>query len=463
MSFVVYDLIFLAAFTIFVVIFLYSRRKNLERQGWIYLYKTKIGINFIDKFAKKYEKILRPFQYVVLVSGYILLISICWLLAKTVYLYVTVPAISETIKAPPLAPLIPYFPTLFGLESFFPPLYFTYFIIVLAVVAVSHEFSHGIFARLNGLKIKSTGFAFLGPILGAFVDPDEKQLNKARKFSQMTVLAAGTFANMIMVIVFGIILVIFFNSGFTPGGVYFSGYSISAINVSVISGVGNLSADGSVPLDVNGTIYYTSQEVWDNTNKNNIGYLLAYDDSPAFRAKMQGAIIEIDGMRIKNYSELGSVIKSHKPGDEIFIRTAYSKSVGANPNINSYNITLGDRNGTAFLGISVSPLQTNGLMGWFYQNVFAKIKDPMIYYDSKWGELGWFVYYLLWWIVVINFFVALFNMLPLGILDGGRFFYLIIWGLTGKEKYGAKAFRIMTWLILFVFVALMVRWIWSLF
>ena len=52
MSFVAYDLTFLAIFTIFVVVFLSIKRKNLQRQGIMYLYRTKVGINFIEKFTK---------------------------------------------------------------------------------------------------------------------------------------------------------------------------------------------------------------------------------------------------------------------------------------------------------------------------------------------------------------------------------------------------------------------------
>jgi len=59
---------------------------------------------------------------------------------------------------------------------------------------------------------------------------------------------------------------------------------------------------------------------------------------------------------------------------------------------------------------------------------------------------------------VINLLVALFNMLPLGMLDGGRFFYLAILGITGSEKFAKKAFKFMGYLILFVFLLLMFMW-----
>mgnify|MGYP001580174059 CR=1 FL=1 len=43
-----YDLVFLAIFTIFIVWFLYTRRKNLDREGILFLYRTKFGIRAID-------------------------------------------------------------------------------------------------------------------------------------------------------------------------------------------------------------------------------------------------------------------------------------------------------------------------------------------------------------------------------------------------------------------------------
>ena len=82
----------------------------------------------------------------------------------------------------------------------------------------------------------------------------------------------------------------------------------------------------------------------------------------------------------------------------------------------------------------------------------------MIYYESSLGAFGWFVYYLLWWTVLICISVALVNMLPVGIFDGGRFFYLTVWSITGSEKVAKKAFAISTWVILALIAALMVKW-----
>jgi len=459
MGFMIYDLMFLAAFVLFVIVFLSTRKKNLTRQGILFLYKTQFGVRYIDKFAKKYKKILRPFQYVVLVSGYTLMAGILWLLIKTTYLYLTT-SISEVIRAPPVAPLIPYFPRLFGLENFFPPLYFTYFIIALAIVAITHEAAHGIYARFYKFRVISTGFAFLGPILGAFVEPDEKQMYNAKKKPQLVVLAAGTFANVLMTILFGVILGLFFTYTFVPAGIHITDYSITPVNVDDIFIIGESSeVDGFIELEVNGKKFFSRQDALDRAEEKDLIAMFVIDDSPAFRSQVQGAIIEIDGQRIDSYESLSNSLLGYSPGDEIHLKTAIIDS-GRQTVIEEreYDLILDDREGRAFMGVSFSEPSPRGLIGKVYVNTFAKIKEPLIHYESETGDLGWFVYYLLWWIVVINILVALFNMLPLGILDGGRFFYLTVWGLTGSEKIGSKAYKTVTWFLISLFLLMMIRW-----
>ncbi|MBI5804241.1 site-2 protease family protein [Candidatus Pacearchaeota archaeon] len=464
MTFQTYDLIFLGLFLIFVIVFLSTRKKNLHRQGILYLYKTQFGVKFIDKFAKRFEKILMPARYVVIGCGYLLTIVIVWLIVQSTYLYLKFP-IADTIKAPPIAPLIPYFPKLFGLESFFPPLYFTYFIIALAIVAISHEASHGIFARLEKFRIKSTGFAFLGPILGAFVEPDEKEMAKAKKFPQLSVLAAGTFANVVMTIIFYVLLAIFFTSIFSPAGAKFNSYSFSEVNVADLNVVGNSSIGESfVEVEANGVNYLAVAGSLESAMKNSQEKIIVFDDTPAIKNQIQGAIIEIDGKPVKNIEGLSSVLASYSPGDEIVVRTAIlEEGKGTIAETKSYEVRLGEKEGKAFLGVAFLGNSRGGIIGFVYENTFAKVKEPTTHYTSSLGDFGWFVYYLLWWIVVINILVALFNMLPLGILDGGRFFYLTIWGITGSEKVGKKTFKVVTWLILLMFLAMMIRWVMAFF
>jgi len=50
-------------------------------------------------------------------------------------------------------------------------------------------------------------------------------------------------------------------------------------------------------------------------------------------------------------------------------------------------------------------------------------------------------------------------MLPLGIMDGGRFFYLAVLSVTGSEKFAKGAFKFMTYAILFLFLAMIFYWL----
>jgi len=106
-SFVFYDLIFLTIFTLLVVLFLYRRRHNLQRQGILYLYRTRVGIKIMDWTVKKFGKILKPLEYVVITSGYILLAAMVWLLFRFTYIYTKFDVASQ-IKIPPILPLFPY-------------------------------------------------------------------------------------------------------------------------------------------------------------------------------------------------------------------------------------------------------------------------------------------------------------------------------------------------------------------
>ena len=60
--------------------------------------------------------------------------------------------------------------------------------------------------------------------------------------------------------------------------------------------------------------------------------------------------------------------------------------------------------------------------------------------------------------MVINLLVALFNMMPLGMLDGGRFFYLGVFGIFGSDKWAKRAYAAATYLILLMFALMMIFW-----
>jgi len=452
-SFWVYDVGFLISFSLFVAWFLRTRTKHLSREGIIFMYRTKFGIDAIKYIGDNFKRTLHALKYLIVGVGFVLMGAMIWMLGQTVAIYLLHPEITKLIKAPPIAPLIPYFPKLFGMESFFPPFYFTYFIVALAIVAIVHEFSHGIFMRLFKVKIKSTGMVFLGPILGAFVEQDDNSFKKKPKFNQMVVLAAGVFANVVFALIFYGLYVGFFFSSFAGSGYIFNSYGVAAVPLENITGfeeVGNLTK----VTTVNGT-YYLDDGLAVQLAQNDNDYLIAYPEAPAVLSGMKGAIIQADDVKITGQDKLREFLENKNPNERVVFKT---EDVDG---IKEYNILLGehpDDSSKAYLGVGHSVTQRRGVigksLGWF-----MSFKETSTLYKPTWdGEFVYFIYHLLWWVMIINLLVALFNMMPLGMLDGGRFFMLAIWGITGSEKFAKKAYKVAGWAILFVFVLLMFFW-----
>lgn len=456
MSFVLYDIAFLIIFLLFVIIFLYTRKHNLKREGLLYLYKTKLGLRLIENTTKKYPRILKSLQYIIIASGYALMGFMIWLLAKFAYVYLTSPYIAKELKIPVVMPLIPYLPEIFNI-TFLPPFYFTYWIIIIAIIAIPHEFFHGIFAKLNNVRIKSTGFGFLGPFLAAFVEQDDKQMQKSSKFAQLSILAAGTFANLITGIIFGVILLIFFASAFSPAGVYFNTYATSEVNLSSISSISNATINNQTFLQISAgnKTYFADISMSDIIKQNGAPHIIAYEDSPAFNTRLEGAIFEINGEKITNYQQLNASLSSKSPGDIITIRTTNEKS-----EIKEYTIHLAEKNNKAFLGIGFAEPSASRFFAWFY-SLIAKVKEPFVFYQSKIGDFGIFINDLLLWLVLLSFTVALTNMLPAGIFDGGRFFYLTLWAITGSKKIAEKSFKYVTTLLLVLLAIMLLKWVFA--
>ena len=467
--FLKYDFIFLTIFAVFIAVFLYSRKENLKKEGLLLLYKANWGIKLIDYIGKKAPKTFHVLSYVSITIGYFLMAAMIYLLGWIVYLY-TNPTFVQTIKIPPLLPLVPYLPQIFKLD-FLPPFYFTYWILIIAIIAITHEFAHGIFAAHNKVKIKSTGFGFfpffLPVFLAAFVEPDEKTMNKKSKFSQLAILSAGTFANLLTAILFFGILWIFFSLAFTQSGIVFDTYPYATIGISGITMINGIVLDnptyekiinltndkGFNKIDMQGQNFVAKKSFLEQ-QKNNEGNLILYYDGPAINAELESTILKINDVKIKNIDELRTELEKYSPGDKVTLNV-----IGRDGGDYNRDIVLGenpkDKN-RAWLGIGFSNQIRSGIIGTVYSTL--SFREQHIYYQPTFGASG-FIYDLLWWIILISASVALVNMLPVGIFDGGRFFYLTVLAITGKEKIAKRAFAWTTYSILAVFVILMLLWV----
>ena len=327
---------------------------------YMVLYRTKIGLLFMDKIAKKYPRAVQAFAFFSIVFGFLGMIAILVLLINGVYAFLFAGA------PPPVAPLFPGVKTVPGL----PVLSFFHWIIAIFILAGIHEFSHGLIARLYDVKVKSSGFAvfaFLLPIIpAAFVEPDEKELASKKSKEQLGVLAAGSFSNLIIAGIFFLIFVFVM----TP--------IASSITIS----------EGIVVRDI-------------------------VEGSPAFDSGIQKdeKISEINNAKVGNVNEFLEFLIDIKPGDRVLLKT----------DKNEYEIIASENDGKGYLGLSFSPERQ--------------------YVDEKYGVFGnvfsW-VALLFFWIFAANLGVGLFNLLPMGPLDGGKMFYLLCLNLFKKENTAKK-------------------------
>jgi len=455
------DIWLLILFVVGVTLFLILERKKLIREGPLFLYKTKIGLNIIETIAKKYKKTIKFLCYLSVGLGYIMMAVFTsfflYSMVKSIYLYFIHPRVIEIISAPPLMLLIPYFPKIFGVEEFFPAFPFMYFIIAIAIVAIVHEGAHGIVARYHGVKIKSTGFGFLGPILAFFVEQDDKQMQKSKIFPQLAILSAGVFANIGTMIVFLIILISFFHVSYIPAGVEFNSYSYATIpegsiqDLKATSEIILVGQENFTKILIENKSYFIKSIILEqNLLNRNINYSVnVYYDLPAIKNELRGVIVEMNGHPIKNLEDYKTEINKYASGEKIEITTNYQGNIENKQIVlnNPYNISGN------YLGIMVG---NSDSMNFF--RMFEFFKEKGTYYESKYNPiLANYIYYLLGWIVLINLLVALFNILPVGIFDGGRFFYLTILKISGKKKtaeLGSKiATKIFLALILLIFIA----------
>ena len=165
---------------------------------------------------------------------------------------------------------------------------FGYGIISLATVLVVHEFSHGIQAVGEKIPIKSIGLLLFAIIPGAFVEPDEEVLKKAKKSSKLRVYAAGSIANI----------------------------SLALIVLVLMS-----AASYGIP-------HYFEED--------GIEISRIVSDSPSDGILKDGMIIEaIDNIPINDSESYSNTISSFKPGDNISVQTdqgTYTIELSQNPN-----------------------------------------------------------------------------------------------------------------------------------
>jgi len=211
-----WNLISIIVFYSLIALFFFIKRKNVEVQSKIiFLYKTKRFNNLLKKIGTKFPRFWKWFGYAGIPVGFVVMFLIFgYLLYSLVKLFIVPQA------APTLSLVIPgvHIP---GSSIFVP---FWYGIIALFIVILVHEGAHGVVASALKQKIKSSGVGMMAVLPLAFVEPDEKKLEKQPAKTQLAIFSAGTMANFVtaaIVILLSLFLVApVVSSVIVPNGTY---------------------------------------------------------------------------------------------------------------------------------------------------------------------------------------------------------------------------------------------------
>ena len=201
-----------------IFILIYINRKKFDIHGVIALYKTKIGLKLMDRIANSCPRLLKFLSTTGIYLSFAGMIFITLFLLKGVYNLIFVPEAGPIMSLVIPGIKIPgfiYIPFWYGIISLF-------------IVIVIHEFSHGIIARLHKVPVTSSGVGMLAIIPLAFVEPDQKQLNKKSKKQQLSVFSAGPFSNILSAALIAL-LIIFCLAPLTNSILAFDGISIESV------------------------------------------------------------------------------------------------------------------------------------------------------------------------------------------------------------------------------------------
>ena len=242
----------------------------------------------------------------------------------------------------------------------------TYFLLSIPIVLVVHEGAHGIVATLEKIKIKTGGFAIFIAMFAGFVEPDEEEFDNAKKISRLRVIGAGATSNVIFA--FGLGLILLTNPMFAM----------------------------ILPEPLLGWFYESPEGVL---------VLSLIEGGGAEKAGMKenDIITNIGDVRIISPMDFQKV--DLKPGQTVDVTI------------------LRDGQQIMFpVSIMASPDDPErGLVGIMRDNTLS---FKPIYNYIEWNNPQFSMFLL--WLWMISFFIGIINMLPLPILDGGKFIQTII-------------------------------------
>ena len=190
-----YVIAFILIWTIAIVFKNQLTDHGVEVNFPLLMWRTQRLRGFIDRLANRAPRFWKWYMNIgiVISTGFMILMAIALVYSlKTLLDTPTVSLIVPGVEVPG-SPI--FIPLLSGL-------------IALATVLIVHEFSHGILSRVEKINIKSIGLLLFAIIPGAFVEPDEEELNELSRPAKMRIYVAGSMANLTLAAIALIIMTV---------------------------------------------------------------------------------------------------------------------------------------------------------------------------------------------------------------------------------------------------------------
>ncbi len=396
-----FDMIVFLLFLLVLGTTLYIKRKEVAVQKiasyfiYIVMYRTKWGLTWMDKISSKYRSAVQLFGYISVGIGFVGMIYVSLSILLFFLQLIFKPAVQQAGVS-----LVLPFTNIPGIGY----LSFTHWVLSIFILAIVHEFSHGVVARAHNVPVRSSGFAvfaLLLPIIpAAFVEPDEKKLSKMPDIVQYSVFAAGPMAN--LVLAFLIVMIFPFASDMTNS-------TLAPFEAKITAPVG------------------FSYEILENQSY------------PAYAAGVHnGILFSIDGQQINDYAAFYNYASCLHPNQTVLLGTDkgnYSILTIQNPDP--------QKEGKGFIG--VKPVQNERRI----ISQYAWLAP--VYY--------WFRGFIKW-LFLLNLFIGLANLLTLGIVDGGRTLQTALHSLFDNKGHAQKIWTIISMLFLGALVfALLVNYL----
>jgi len=367
----------------------------------ILLVHTPFGIEFFDRLAKtRVAKLYAKFNTYLMPA--ITVLAIFLIIGSLMVMFANAQAREGVRGAGFAANLLipgfnPYLPVTYGLAA-------------LIVTIIVHEAGHGIVARVYNIRVDSTGIVlFLGIPIGAFVNIEREELNRATLKQKSAVLTAGPLNNMIL-----------------------AGASLLALYFIVSTLV-------PLPPDIH-TPQFGVMVI--SVNGGSLAESIGIEAESVIQHVAGQQITSVESLSKSLRTNLGNTVEitwMNKAGD-IIIRQV-TLPIAAEP-------------GRGILGVSITPLSSepqqvlDTYKKQFSQNPLAILLPPTFqeglvpfsdlmaprFTSSLFGNSFAPVANMLFWLWFVNFNVGIFNALPIGPLDGGQ-----LYGALIENKFKSKA------------------------